>query len=57
MCHLRISKWELQPEPITQSILDILNRDGASLYVSKGFKEIKYTFSDKIMVNARNGKK
>jgi len=35
----------------------ILDRDGASLYVSKGFKEIEYTFSDKILANARNGKK
>jgi heavy metal sensor kinase len=35
----------------------LLDRDGASLYVSKGFKEIEYTFSDKILANARNGKK
>src|SRR4030042_5128967 len=35
----------------------ILDRDGGSLYVSKGFKEIEYTFSDKIMANARNGNK
>jgi len=40
--------------PITFRILD---RDGVFLYVSKGFKEIEYTFSDKIMANARNGKK
>jgi heavy metal sensor kinase len=35
----------------------ILNRDGASLYVSREFEEIKYTLSDKIMADARNGKK
>ena len=35
----------------------ILNRDGASLYVSRGFEEIKYTLSDKIMAGVRNGKK
>lgn len=35
----------------------ILDRDGASLYISEGFKEIKYALNDKIMSNARNGKK
>src|SRR4030043_1375433 len=35
----------------------ILDRDGASLYVSRGFEEIKYTLSDKIMAGVRNGKK
>src|SRR4030043_1483415 len=35
----------------------ILNRDGVTLYVSKGFKEIEYRYSDKIMAKARNGKK
>jgi heavy metal sensor kinase len=35
----------------------ILDQDGASLYISEGFKKIKYTFSDKIMADARNGKK
>lgn len=35
----------------------VLDRDGTSLYVSKGFKGIKYTFSEKMMTNARNGRK
>lgn len=35
----------------------VLNRDGVTLYVSKGFKEIEYTYSDKIAANVRNGKK
>ncbi len=35
----------------------ILDRDGVTLYVSKGFKEIEYTYSDKIAANVRNGKK
>jgi heavy metal sensor kinase len=35
----------------------VMDRDGVSLYVSKGFKEIEYTFSDKIVANARDGKK
>jgi heavy metal sensor kinase len=35
----------------------VLDRDGASLYVSKGFKQIGYAVSDKIMANTRNGKK
>jgi len=35
----------------------VLDQGGASLYVSKGFKEIEYAFSNKIMANARDGKK
>jgi heavy metal sensor kinase len=35
----------------------VLDRDGVTLYVSKGFKEIEYTYSDKIAANVRNGKK
>jgi heavy metal sensor kinase len=35
----------------------VLDRDGVTLYVSKGFKEIEYTCSDKIAANVRNGKK
>jgi heavy metal sensor kinase len=35
----------------------VLDRGGASLYVSKGFKEIDYGFSDIIMANAKKGEK
>src|SRR4030042_5431225 len=36
---------------------NVLDQDGVSLYVSKGFKEIEYAFSNKIMANTRDGKK
>lgn len=35
----------------------VLDRGGASLYVSKGFKEIDPAFSDIIMANVKKGKK
>ena len=35
----------------------ILKQDGVTLYVSKGFNQIEYRHSDKIVANARNGKK
>lgn len=36
---------------------NVLDQNGGSLYVSKGFKEIEYKSSDKIIADARNGKK
>jgi heavy metal sensor kinase len=34
----------------------VLNENGEPFYISKGFKEIGYGSSDKVLVNARNGK-